>query len=341
MFPVPKRKNLIGQRFGLLTVVALTDQIENNYVVWRCKCDCGGEILVNTKHLMRHTITNCGCIPKTNAKRGSIAEDLTGQVFGDLTVLHRTESLKGRTRWVCQCSCGNQTIVTTRSLKEGKVKSCGCKQHSFPHNVADISGQRFGRLVAQYPTSNRSKKGSVLWHCRCDCGNELEVSEDGLVHGHFRSCGCLKREIQQNIKNQLHLVDGTCVEWLEKRKSRSDNTSGFRGVYLTKTGNYRVGIGFKRKRYYVGTYDSFELAVQARLQAEEIIHHAFLQVYYQWQEQVQQDPEWAKTHPLLFEVSKENGVFVVKTQSENFDECVKRKSSEKATIETYLCTSVL
>ena len=110
---------------------------------------------------------------------------------------------------------------------------------------------------------------------------------------------------------------------------------------MTKTGNYRVGIGFKRKRYYVGTYDSFELAVQARLQAEEIIHHAFLQVYYQWQEQVQQDPEWAKTHPLLFEVSKENGVFVVKTQSENFDECVKRKSSEKATIETYLCTSVL
>ena len=108
---MPKRKNLIGQRFGLLTVVALTDQIENNYVVWRCKCDCGGEILVNTKHLMRHTITNCGCIPKTNAKRGSIAEDLTGQVFGDLTVLHRTESLKGRTRWVCQCSCGNQTTI--------------------------------------------------------------------------------------------------------------------------------------------------------------------------------------------------------------------------------------
>ena len=168
---MPKRKNLIGQRFGLLTVVALTDQIENNYVVWRCKCDCGGEILVNTKHLMRHTITNCGCIPKTNAKRGSIAEDLTGQVFGDLTVLHRTESLKGRTRWVCQCSCGNQTIVTTRSLKEGKVKSCGCKQHSYPHNIADISGMPLVReentslngieLVTTVPRTN------VAFYERC------------------------------------------------------------------------------------------------------------------------------------------------------------------------------
>lgn len=74
------------------------------------------------------------------------------------------------------------------------------------------------------------------------------------MHGNYRSCGCLKKEIQMDIPNQLHHIDGTCVEWLEKRKHRKDNTSGFRGVYNRGKGQFHVSIGFKKKRFYVGTY---------------------------------------------------------------------------------------
>lgn len=98
----------------------------------------------------------------------------------------------------------------------------------------------------------------MFWHCRCDCGNEVDVTEDGLLHGNYRSCGCLRQEIWKELPGQLHMVDGTCVEMLEKRKHRSDNTSGFRGVYQLRNGKYRATIGFKGKRFYIGTFVDYQ-----------------------------------------------------------------------------------
>lgn len=215
-------KNLIGQRFGMLTVIEKAEEYQDRYFLWRCRCDCGGEILVNTKRLSRGTISNCGCVPKTTAQNGSIAEDLTGHVFGRLTVLHQTKGSSKRTHWLCLCSCGNETVVSSHELKAGKTKSCGCAQHLKGRSISDITQQRFGRLVALHPTEKRDKKASVYWHCRCDCGNELDVTQDGLVNGSYRSCGCLRKEIGENLTSRLHFSDGTCVEILEKRKQRRD-----------------------------------------------------------------------------------------------------------------------
>ena len=174
-------------------------------------------------------------------------------------------------------------------------------------SVTDLRGRRFGRLTAEYPTERRDHKGSVYWHCRCDCGGETEATEDGLVFGNNLSCGCLKRENQKRVSQQLHRIDGTCVEWLEKRKSRKDNTSGFRGVYRMKNGRYRVTIGFKGDRFYLGTYSTMEEAVQVRKEAESEIHDAFVELYHSWRKRASQDPEWEKENPLIFRVIKEPG----------------------------------
>lgn len=54
--------------------------------------------------------------------------DLTGQVFGRLTVLHRAQGVKkkGRAAWECRCECGNTKVVIGKDLRNGKTKSCGC-----------------------------------------------------------------------------------------------------------------------------------------------------------------------------------------------------------------------
>lgn len=171
----------------------------------------------------------------------------------------------------------------------------------------DLAGRRFGRLTALSPTMRRDRKGSVYWRCRCDCGKETEVTADGLVHGNCKSCGCLQKEIRQSISSRLHRVDHTCVEWLEKRKHRSDNTSGFRGVCRLKNGKFRVLIGFQRQRYYIGTFSDFEAAVAARLEAEERIHHSFVNAYYRWQEK-------GGDTPFSFEVRKVDGKYTVVTE---------------------------
>ncbi len=48
----------------------------------------------------------------------------------------------------------------------------------------ELEGVRFGRLTALYPLKRRDQRGCVYWRCRCDCGEEAEVSENNLVLGH-------------------------------------------------------------------------------------------------------------------------------------------------------------
>ncbi len=316
---MPVKSDLTGQCFGKLTVLEKMPNKQDRYYLWRCRCDCGGEILVNTKRLKQGKITNCGCVPKKNARCGSVAEDLTGRQFGKLSVLSRAESRRGQVAWLCRCTCGRLHTATAHDLKSGHVKSCGCRQYYNNGGIVDIAGQKFGRLTVLYATSMRDRKGSVIWHCRCDCGNEIDVVQDNLVYGSYRSCGCLRQELLKNIPNQLHRVDGTCIEWLERRKHRCDNTSGFRGVSVRKNGTYRVTIGFKKKRFYIGTYQTFEQAVEHRLEIEELIHDGFVKAYYEWVKKADNDAEWAEENPLIFEVKKENGNFLVIT-----DQGVKR-----------------
>lgn len=113
------KQDLTGRRFGKLTVVSRNPQLEDRYYTWNCQCDCGGQIAVNTKRLTRGTVTNCGCIPKTKHQHGPIAADLTGDVFGSLTVLERAENKGQRTAWLRKCECGNEVVVTTHNLRRG------------------------------------------------------------------------------------------------------------------------------------------------------------------------------------------------------------------------------
>ena len=55
--------------------------------------------------------------------------DLTGQRFGRLTVLSRAENVGAMSRWLCECDCGNQTIVYGNNLRRGYTQSCGCYRH--------------------------------------------------------------------------------------------------------------------------------------------------------------------------------------------------------------------
>lgn len=179
---------------------------------------------------------------------------------------------------------------------------------SMGRRPRDLSGQKFGLLTAMYPTERRDHRGSVYWHCVCECGNEIDVSAGALMDGNNRSCGCLKDKNQKQIAQRRHLVDGTCVEVLEKRKKRRDNASGFRGVFYLKNSNrYRVDIGFKGKRYYVGLFEDYDEAVQARLEAENLIHNSFINIWKEWNQKEQEDPQWGKVHPLVFNVRKVNG----------------------------------
>ena len=53
----------------------------------------------------------------------------------------------------------------------------------------DITGQRFGKLVAIEPITKR-KNGRIVWKCECDCGGTTATSAGTLRLGIAQSCGC-------------------------------------------------------------------------------------------------------------------------------------------------------
>lgn len=53
-------------------------------------------------------------------------KDITGQIFGRLTVLSRAPNIKNATSWECKCACGTTKVVRGQDLKSQLVVSCGC-----------------------------------------------------------------------------------------------------------------------------------------------------------------------------------------------------------------------
>lgn len=127
--------------------------------------------------------------------------DLTGKVFGQLTVLERVKiPREHESHWLCRCTCGNEVVVVAGNLKRGTTQSCGCTAHKrkAAARIIDLTGQKFGKLTVLY-MNDRSFSSRVSWHCVCDCGNECDVDANNLTSGHTTSCGCKRKEVPSDL----------------------------------------------------------------------------------------------------------------------------------------------
>ena len=75
----------------------------------------------------------------------------------------------------------------------------------LPKKAKDITGQRFGRLIALGPVG-KNDNSNVIWLCVCDCGKITNVVGDYLRKGGTRSCGCLSQE-----SRTVHGMRGTAI----------------------------------------------------------------------------------------------------------------------------------
>lgn len=137
-------ENLIGQKFGRLTVIRRATPEEwprgaGRHAKWYCQCDCGKCVLVQSSELKSGNIKSCGCFAKERAAelayelgKNNII-DLTGQKFDKLTVIKRDTNKANlkKVYWLCKCECGNYTSVQSANLVYGHTRSCGCLKDGF------------------------------------------------------------------------------------------------------------------------------------------------------------------------------------------------------------------
>jgi len=135
-------EDLKGMKVGRLTVLEKTQERRHRYVLWRCRCECGREVLVEGYRLKNGLVASCGCLRGNDRPR-----DLTGMKFGRLTVIRKLDEKKGARRlWLCSCSCGKQAKVTADALLEGATTSCGCARMESLSQVRYTYGKAESRL---------------------------------------------------------------------------------------------------------------------------------------------------------------------------------------------------
>lgn len=267
---------------------------------WLCQCECGTMRSVLERSLKYGGSQSCGCLTRQRAGEKT-RHQLEGKTFGRLTVMGISpqKAPNGGACWECLCACGNTVTVSGSLLVTGRRTSCGCDAR---YAYSDITGQTFHRLTALYPLPQRDKTGSVIWHCRCECGSETDISYNNLMYGNTRSCGCRKKEHEQALNGFLTHVAGTSVDMLKSKKVPKNNTTGVKGVYLIK-GKYVAKIVFQKKQYFLGSYHSLEDAKAARAEAEELINDEVVTYYQRWRALADADPQWAAEHPMQITVS--------------------------------------
>jgi hypothetical protein len=68
----------------------------------------------------------------------------------------------------------------------------------------DLTGQRFGELVAYAPGDNtQADTKASFWICKCDCGNWKKVTTSALRKGQTQSCGCWLPKINAPTKQEI------------------------------------------------------------------------------------------------------------------------------------------
>lgn len=116
--------DLTGKKFDMLTVLEPTGDRKSGYIIYRCRCDCGNEILVGANLLRENGRHTCGCQYKSSAVR-------PGAKFNHLTAIEPTQ--EDVNKWVFECDCGRRKNILKLAVVSGLTITCGqngCPFHS-------------------------------------------------------------------------------------------------------------------------------------------------------------------------------------------------------------------
>lgn len=126
-------EELIGNKFGMLLVVSAAEPIKWNSVnkplkAWSCKCDCGSEVVVTERNLVRGIATSCGCKKKKHWSD-----------VGKSRKTHGLSNTKESSAWSHMIGrCYNKNSPQYKNYGGRGICVCDKWKNSFSEFVADV-----------------------------------------------------------------------------------------------------------------------------------------------------------------------------------------------------------
>lgn len=171
-------------------------------------------------------------------------------------------------------------------------------------NYVDLTDQKFHRLTVQYRNGTYISPSGVkrtMWHCKCDCGNELDVTYSDLVYNNTKSCGCLNYDRICSLRPNrydfhgdivyIHLdngsaaiIDVNCYDLVSKYKWSikhgevySEKTKQHKSVFLKKLilgmPNSKVHIDFINSNQLDCRINNLKIRIPQKISSDDYLYY--------------------------------------------------------------------
>ena len=225
-------------------------------------------------------------------------QDLTGKIFGRLTVIEQAEDYidsnnKHYAKWLCKCECSKSKVVMQKDLLSGRTQSCGCYNREVLNSKTFSESKRryneykiCGNYVTMYTLKGEpfyidledlERVKQFCWHIDRNgyVAGKISKTKVGLLHRLIMNCpdnlfvdhigGIDTRN--DNRKTNLRVANRSQNN--TNIRVKGCNTSGVTGVHFdSKKGKWCARINYQGHRLHLGYFKNKEDAIRVRREAE-------------------------------------------------------------------------
>lgn len=143
--------------------------------------------------------------------------NLKDQIFGYWKVLEQdipTSKEKHLSYWICECQlCGDIHSIRGTALKNAKTTKC--VKCAAKARIEDETNNEYGELKVIGPAENNNGP-RAMWHCKCSCGNFIDVSGTDLRGKKVLSCGKCPTRQSNGEKSISRMLTNAGIEFLSE-----------------------------------------------------------------------------------------------------------------------------
>jgi hypothetical protein len=210
--------------------------------------------------------------------------DLTGKIFGRLTVRYRIEQDNKHVYWMCVCSCGNEKPIRGSPLTSDKIKSCGCFQiesatlrglsnhtHQMTGTATYGSWRAMMRRCYESAAESYSRYGGAgievcpSWHAFENFFADMGIRPEGTT---------LDRKDGSKNYEPENCRWSTPEQQAQNRRKIKETRSKYKGIVFDR-GKWRAKLMVGGKVIELGRYDLEEDAAKAYDDAVPKYHGEF------------------------------------------------------------------
>lgn len=206
--------DMVGRKFGRLTVITRAGSDKRGEAVWSCVCDCGKPKTTTGNRLRKGLAASCGCLSiertvsmnKTHGKTNS-------------RVYRIWNSMLQR--------CANQKNLSFKHYGGRGIKVCE-RWHDFTLFLADMGEPPQGLSIDRINNNGDYEPGNCRWASNDDQANNKRSSRRICLGGitltltqHINRSGLVRETVYKRLQSGFSIEDALAIRdfRIEKRKS--------------------------------------------------------------------------------------------------------------------------